>query len=459
MKETPEIDPALPDSKTASRKRTPFTKTDLRYWQKAIFRSRYTQSGAPLEVQHYSARIQNAGRREIFALRSAGLKKAAAAEQAREIYLFLLSNGWEATLAKYKPSKALPAVRTVTTVGDLIREVKATSTGRTRTLGEYATRFRHIVAGIFNIEGGTEKHDYRTGGRQAWAEKVDAIKLRDVTPERIQKWKVDFLVRANGNPSKQRAARISVNSLLRQAKALFSPNHLQFVKLDGITSPFAQIKLEPRQSMRYRGGFDIESLVAQALSDLPKEELKVFLLASMGGLRRAEIDKLPWTAFNWERGTLQIETTEHFSAKSESSIGKVDLDPELVAMFRGFRAKATSPFVIESEIQPNPGASYAHFRCHRIFVRLNTWLRSHGVDVQRPLHALRKEFGSQINERHGIYAASQALRHADIAITAAHYLNNKTRATVGLGKLLQPNESVVPFKRDNAPQEGKMGLL
>lgn len=168
----------------------------------------------------------------------------------------------------------------------------------------------------------------------------------------------------------------------------------------------------------------------------------------MAGLRRGEIDKLPWTAFNWERGTLQIEPTEHFATKSECSIGHVDLDAEFVAMFRGFRAKASGSFVIESPIEPNPDASYAHFRCHRIFVRLNTWLRSHGVSLQRPLHTLRKEFGSQVNERHGIYAASQALRHADIAITAAHYLNNKTRATVGLGKLLQPQETVVPFNSD-----------
>src|SRR6266446_521312 len=53
-------------------------------------------------------------------------------------------------------------------------------------MDEYACRFRHIVAGIFQIEAGTEKHDYRTGGRQAWAEKVDSVKLADITPEGIR---------------------------------------------------------------------------------------------------------------------------------------------------------------------------------------------------------------------------------------------------------------------------------
>ena len=38
--------------------------------------------------------------------------------------------------------------------------------------------------------------------------------------------------------------------------------------------------------------------------------------------------------------------------------------------------------------------------------------------------------------KHGIYAASQALRHADIAITSQHYIDKKRRTTVGMGHLL-----------------------
>jgi hypothetical protein len=53
-----------------------------------------------------------------------------------------------------------------------------------------------------------------------------------------------------------------------------------------------------------------------------------------------------------------------------------------------------------------------------------------------PLHTLRKEFGSQMCAKHGIYAASRALRHGDIAITSQHYLDRRRRATVGLGNLL-----------------------
>ena len=69
--------------------------------------------------------------------------------------------------------------------------------------------------------------------------------------------------------------------------------------------------------------------------------------------------------------------------------------------------------------------------------------RDHGVAGNRPLHSLRKEYGSQVCAKHGIYAASQALRHADIAITNAHYLDRPKRMTVGLGSLLKTSASIV----------------
>jgi hypothetical protein len=292
-----------------------FPKTDVRYWQRTIFQRTYRKAGQKCQVQYYSARVQLNGRREFFALERQGLNRACAAEGAREIYLFLLANGREATLAKYKPLPSSTG-KPIATVGDLVREVKAASTGRGRTLEDYLRSFRRITADIFEIEGGTAKYDYRSGGRRNWLERIDRLKLEEITPSLVQKWKVDFLCRAGANPAKQRAARISVNSLLRQARSLFSAKRLQFVKLGGLRSSFDGIELEARQLMRYRSNFKSEELVSRAVTELGREELKVFLLACMAGLRRNEIDKLPWTAFNWGRGTLRVEVTEHFGPKS-----------------------------------------------------------------------------------------------------------------------------------------------
>jgi hypothetical protein len=41
-----------------------------------------------------------------------------------------------------------------------------------------------------------------------------------------------------------------------------------------------------------------------------------------------------------------------------------------------------------------------------------------------------------VAQDHGIYAASRFLRHADIGITSAHYVDKKERITLGLGALL-----------------------
>jgi integrase len=62
---------------------------------------------------------------------------------------------------------------------------------------------------------------------------------------------------------------------------------------------------------------------------------------------------------------------------------------------------------------------------------------------KKPLHTLRKEFGSVVCERHGIYSASLSLGHANIGITARYYLDKKSRATVGLGHLLTAPKNVV----------------
>ena len=105
-------------------------------------------------------------------------------------------------------------------------------------------------------------------------------------------------------------------------------------------------------------------------------------------------------------------------------------------ILRGFHARASGPFVIEAPGRPAKRVDWQYYRCDAIFDSLTAWLRVQGVKAQRPLHTLRKEYGSQVAARFGIYAAQQMLGHADIATTAMHYLETKDRPMVGLGHLL-----------------------
>jgi integrase len=206
-----------------------------------------------------------------------------------------------------------------------------------------------------------------------------------------------------------------------------------------ISNPFSEVRFEKKQSQRYRSTFDIYALIKAAKEELKEAEpelFKIFLLASCAGLRRAEIDCLLWEQVRFDDGIISIYPTKWFHPKREDSIGDVEVDPELLAVLAEMKREDNFPFVIESSVKPQPEATFDHYRCATHFEKLIEWLRAHGVNTSKPLHSLRAEFGSLIADKHGIYVASRMLRHSDISVTAQHYIDKKTRKTVGLGEHL-----------------------
>ena len=83
--------------------------------------------------------------------------------------------------------------------------------------------------------------------------------------------------------------------------------------------PFDGVAFYERESMRYHSTLDFEALIQDAVRELPQEQLKIFLLATMAGLRRNQIDKLQWQAVRWTAGVIRIEPTEHFTPKTTDS--------------------------------------------------------------------------------------------------------------------------------------------
>ena len=320
------------------------------------------------------------------------------------------------------------------TIGEYVDAVRAKSLIHAKTIESYAAALRKIASDIHNV---TDKK------RATWRERVDAIKLATLTAEMVEAWRADFIKRGSVNPIKEKSARVSTNSFIGRARSLFGADTIARVRdLVGIPSPipFHGVKVEKVRVPRYRSGFDMAALLESAREELAiskPEQYKIFLLGAMAGLRRNEIDKLPWSAFRWDEGVIRIQATEFFRPKSRESEGDVLVDPELLEMFRGYHARARSRFVIESDSKPDNCKPYEHYRCHRDFVDLIGWLRSKGVVSRTPLHTLRKEFGSQINARYGLTAAQEMLRHADVAVTAAHYVENKQRSVLGFGHMLK----------------------
>jgi integrase len=89
-----------------------------------------------------------------------------------------------------------------------------------------------------------------------------------------------------------------------------------------------------------------------------------------------------------------------------------------------------------SRLGPGQTATYHYYRCGPVVDRVTAWLKQHGVSAHKPLHALRKEYGSLINAKYDLVTAKELLRHSSVAITAAHYVENRKRGTTGLGAVL-----------------------
>lgn len=460
------------------------------YWKGRVYRNSYTKNGETLLTRDYNVKIQHKGERATFQL-GTGNQDAAAKEAAR-IYDFLRKNDWPATREKFLPSYAPKSDKPVT-VGDYIREAEAAADVSANTLKGYTRAFRRIVSDVAGInpiikvkrrrrvldektgkkilkevtETKDVRHDYAAdwrengGDREAWLAKVDAVKLEKITPAKIQKWKQSFVKeRGEGSPLKEKTARGTANSILRNGKALFSKSILN-VTAETLNLPeplpfegVPLFKKKQLKKLRYESKIDARKLVSAAVDELPKldeEAFKIFLLAILAGLRKGEIDSLLWENVDFEKERISVEVTDFGGAKSEDSEDWIHADSELIEILRGYRAKAKGDFVIESHRKPRPEREY-YYRADKSFHALYDWLKAKGVSDQKPLHTLRKEAGTLIYERFGIYAASRALRHSDIRITTQFYADQKERVSTGLGSLLAGEQE--PEEEKITPIEG-----
>jgi integrase len=405
-----------------------YEKNDKRYWTRKV--TFHTAS-----CRSYSVSIQHARARRRIGLRTSDREQAGAS--ALQFYQRLKVHGWDDTLRWWK-GDLHDAPKSDVTVGEYIDAVIERSIFRPKTLTSYVAAFRQIVGEI---------------AEEPNRERRNRIKLRAITPEKVEAWRVEFIRKRSSNPLKEKSARVSVSSLLLRAKQLFSSDMIARVKDVvelPVVLPFAGIKVESAPMPRYRATFDMIELLEAAQRELAgdrPEEFKILLLAAMAGLRRNEIDSLQWTAFRWNENLIRVEATEFYRPKSSNSEGDVIVDAELMEVFRGYYARRKSGFVIESEFEPVANDEpYGTYRCRQHMGALLIWLRSKGVISRSPLHALRKEFGSQIFAQHGLLAASEQLRHANIQTSARHYIENRRRSTPGLGHLLKSERTIVPMR-------------
>jgi len=222
-----------------SERRGVIGKADSRYW---------TQPGklvADARSRFLSCKVQVAGRRESFPLRTPN--QSAAAAKAAQIFGDVVALGWEHALTKHKPETVKPD--RPSTVAELLRDVKASPGLRLSTFTTYGQCLRQIVSEIAGIgdqpaldENGQQKRDRRrraillsrfdcrSGGRDAWAAKVDEQPLAVLTADAVQRRRPAHIARARDGPDAMRRAKNSTAGV---------------IPLNGFVSPRFATKLGP----------------------------------------------------------------------------------------------------------------------------------------------------------------------------------------------------------------------
>jgi hypothetical protein len=141
------------------------------------------------------------------------------------------------------------------------------------------------------------------------------------------------------------------------------------------------------------------------------------------------------------RGEIRIVNHEYFQAKTDGSQGKIFVDPGLMTEVDRFRVEPDTTPVVDGNIPFRPSSGRQYYRCQETFERVTSWLRSHGVTGDKPLHTLRKEFGSIICSAADIYTASRQLRHSNLATTAAFYADHRRHVSVPVTEMLTVPEA------------------
>lgn len=408
----------------------------VEYWKERLYRKSFTRGGVRREVPEWSVRLQHLGRREAFAL--ASTNASVAATKAKEIAAFLEANGWDATLAKFKPSQIAKAE--ICTVGEFLSDVAKRSHLKPMTVRRYAVKLRKMVSDIAGLEAGLKgrakraKYDYVNGGRKAWLAKVDNQDLSILTPESISVWRNRYVAKAGSDPVARKSAERSAASYMRCARALFTPEVVASLRVKTPPNPFSGLKLRDPGPQRYHSDVGPEWLLACAERELRTTHSQQYLalfLCLWAGLRRKEADLLTWAQVDSQQQQIHIRRTRYFEPKTEESQRTVDLSHSACTAILAYKTDSSSEFVMDGG-EPNPAATYDYYRCDPTWRSLNAWLRAKGVRHRKAIHSLRKESGSLVASSHGIEAARHHLGHRDIRTTSAHYVAKKRRVEVVL---------------------------
>ncbi|MEI7733118.1 MAG: tyrosine-type recombinase/integrase [Verrucomicrobiota bacterium] len=388
------------------------SKLTAEYWRERVFKRKGADGRLAV---NFCVALQHGGTRKFVYLPTGDKIKAAG--MAAGIYSAIRSKGWDAALAEFDPERA--KVHCVHTVGDVCASIMAAGL-RTRTAANYCHGLRWWAARALDMKA--RRADFGPTGSRAYRAKAEALHLDDLRPEHLRGVIARVIAEAGGDAIKERSAKISVSSFLRNAKAGLKAAEKLGMKLP-TPRPFEGVQAPTgAKAPVYRSNIDAAELLGKARLDLRETNHAAYLailLALGAGLRRGEIGNLTWQHVNARTSKIDVSAGGSWTPKTLESEAAVYVDPSMIAELEHFRAghddHVTTPAGLEAAI---------------------FWLRGQGIRDDKPLHTLRKEFGSIVAQSADLFTASKQLRHSSLAVTAAYYVENRKQVAPNIGKML-----------------------
>jgi integrase len=316
--------------------------------------------GRRIQSANWCVRFQHKGKRTCRSLGTADYRLAT--QRAKQLVSSVRQHGWAGAVA-------LPTSQGSLAIASLLEQYHRSALSR----GHRPTSIAHA------------EKDLRRVARELGARRVG-----DLTPAALQNW-----IRES------RLKPITLRSILKNAGAVFARRSVQAMGMGELQNPFAGLvrpKVD-REPFHAPPRSWIMQLMRQGVKELSSEPRLAFVLALGAGLRWGEIISLTWE-------DVQRESVRVAASKAKGRRARVIPIGCMVSEALG--PAQSQGAVISSNAK----------EVHRA---LSAWLKAQGVTDAKPVHYLRKCYGSLAVGDHGIFVASKLLGHSNITLTASTY--------------------------------------
>ncbi len=316
--------------------------------------------GRRLQSPNWCVRFQHQGKRTCRSLGTADYRQAQ--QRAKALMTSVRQAGWAS-------ATVMPTSHGTISIEDLIERYHRAAVSR-------GLRPRSIAHA---------KKDLRRVARE-----TGARRLAGLTPTALQSWIQDCGLKP-----------ITLRAVLKNAGSVFARMTLQSMGMTDLQNPFGRL-IRPkvdREPFSAPARTWITGLMADGIGALKGDVQKAFVLALGCGLRWGEITSLTWDNVlpNGVRVLASLaKGRRQRVVPMAKSVGNV------------LKACKGQGRVIGGEVW-------------EIHERLCKWLRQRGVKDAKPVHYLRKCYGSLAVADHGVFVASKLLGHSSITLTASTY--------------------------------------